>query len=91
MDCTSTLGAALKATLLVGRSKGRPLAVHGGGTTATILRVVPLPWMPELLRAFALIAAPVWRAEMLWALAPLPATVRCAEVVRAETTVRLEA
>ena len=75
IDSAATLGAALIATLLVGRSKGYPLAAHGGGTTATILRVVPLPRLPEMLRAFAPMPTPMW----------------CAEMLRAESTVRLEA
>ena len=65
MDSASTLGAALIATLLEGRSKASPLAAHGGRPTTTALRVALLPRMPEILRAFALIPTTVWWAEVL--------------------------
>ena len=91
MDCGSILGAALIATLLEGRSKGCPLAVHGGGTAATALRVPLMPWVPKMLRTFALVTATVRCAEVLWTFAPIPATVRRAEMLGSESTVRLAA
>jgi hypothetical protein len=67
--------AAIVTTLLEGWSKGHAIAVHGCGTTAPALLVVMLPWMPEMLRAFA----------------PIPASMRRAEMLRTETTVLPEA